>query len=83
MRKPGGISLFKRSLEATRVLFLNLGFGAIRSLGVKAEGRWSTVDEHHVYVVFPSSAEFNTTEVGNHEEDNHSNSLDLPRSLRS
>jgi len=65
------------------VPFLNLRSGAIRSPGIKAEGRWSTVDEHHVYTVFPSSAGFNVTEVGNHEEDDYSNSLDLPRSPRS
>lgn len=61
---------------------LNLGFGAIRSLGVKGEGRWTTVDEHCVYTVFPSSAGFNAIEVGNHEDDNHSNSLDIPISPR-
>lgn len=45
--------------------FLNLGFGAIKGLGVKVEGRGSAVDEHRLYTVFASSAGLNTMEVGN------------------
>lgn len=59
-----------------------MGSEAIRSLGIQAEGRWSAVDELCIYMVFPSSAGFNETKVGNREEDNHSNSLDIPRSPR-